>query len=754
MREEVYGVEGMTCAACSAAVERVTRKLPGVEESNVNLMTGTLRIRYDEQQLTPDTIVQKISKAGFTAIPPANPDKEKAAAASEENMKAGDQELKAEGRQVTTALVLAAVLLYVAMGPMLFPDIPLPALFDGNIRPFNYALLQMLLSLPILLIGRRFFTRGLRALFGGNPTMDSLVAIGAGVSFLYSLALTFLVSEDHHLVHQLYYESAGIVVALVMLGKHMEARSKRRTDEAVRKLMQLAPDVALLSNPDGTLQEVPTSQVKVGDLLLIRPGTRIPLDGTVEKGESSADEAMLTGESLPVDKLPGSQVIGGSVNQQGALYVRVTHVGEETTLSRIIRFVQQAQERKAPIAGLADKVAGIFVPAVIAIALLASLAWLIAGKDLSFVVRILTAVLVIACPCAMGLATPTAIVVGTGLGASRGILIRNGEALETTHKAQVVIFDKTGTLTQGRPSLVETVALHGDGEALTGLAALAEEASQHPLAEAFTRRAEELGARPQDLQVTQFENITGRGIRVTFSDGRKLALGNAAFMQDIGIDPAPLAGQADSFAGLGHTVIFAALNDTLTGLFSVADQVKPNAAQAVQELKDMGIRTVLLTGDTEAAARAIGSQVGVDEVIARVLPEEKAAVVERFRQQGHTVLMVGDGINDSPALAAADVGCAIGNGSDIAIEAADLVLMKSDVEDVPRAIRLSRLTIRNIKQNLFWAFFYNTIGIPVAAGLLYLFGGPLMNPMLAGLAMSLSSVFVVGNALRLRRARL
>ncbi|NLD51477.1 MAG: heavy metal translocating P-type ATPase, partial [Clostridiales bacterium] len=482
--------------------------------------------------------------------------------------------------------------------------------------------------------------------------------------------------------------------------------------------------------------------------------TRIPLDGTVEKGESSADEAMLTGESLPVDKLPGSRVISGSVNQQGTLHVRVTHVGEETTLSRIIRFVQQAQERKAPIAGLADRVAGIFVPAVIIIALLASAAWLIAGKDLSFAVRILTAVLVIACPCAMGLATPTAIVVGTGLGASRGILIRNGEALETTHGAQVVIFDKTGTLTQGRPSLADTIALQGDADALTSLAALAEEASQHPLAEAFTRRAKKLGARPRGLQVTRFENVTGRGIRATFSDGRTMVLGNAAFMEEMGMDPAPLSAKAQAFAGLGHTAIYAALDGQLAGLFSVADQVKPNAALAVQELKDMGIRTLLLTGDGQAAARAIGSQVGVDEVIASVLPEGKAAVVERFRQQGYTVLMVGDGINDSPALAAADVGCAIGNGSDIAMEVADLVLMKSDVQDVPRAIRLSRLTIRNIKQNLFWAFFYNIIGIPVAAGLLYLLGGPLMNPMLAGLAMSLSSICVVGNALRLRRAKL
>lgn len=749
MKHEVYKIDGMTCAACSAAVERVTGKMPGVEKSQVNLMTGTMDITYDEGQVSPEDIMQKVSKAGYSAWPMN-------AKAEASHVQGPDEleELRKERKLLTVALALSALMLYLAMGPMVFPGLPIPPLVDMSFRPQNFAMLQMLLTLPILWIGRRFFFHGLKTLWNRNPTMDSLVAIGAGVSFLYSLALTFLVGDDPMLVHQLYFESAAVVVALVMLGKHMEKRSKLRTTEAISKLMALAPDTAALVKDDNTVVEVPTSQVSVGQTILIRPGARIPLDGVVLKGASGVDEAMLTGESIPVEKVAGSEVIGGSVNQQGALYVRVSRVGENTTLSRIIRFVQDAQLKKAPISGLADKVAAVFVPVVIGMALLSAGAWWIAGKDLSFVIRILTAVLVIACPCAMGLATPTAIVVGTGLGAAQGILIRNGEALETTHKAQVVIFDKTGTLTEGKPRVTTLETLGMDDKEMLALVALAERASQHPLAAALVAKAEEAGAHAEGIQVEAFQSTTGMGIQADLSDGRTIAIGSIDLMYRLDIEPAPMRDRVEALAAQGETPVYVAINGHLAGLVSVADQVKPGAAQAVQELKDMGITTVLLTGDSQLAAQAIGKQVGVDEVVAKVLPDGKARVVAEHQTQGRVVMMVGDGINDSPALAAADIGCAIGNGSDIAIEAADLVLMRSDIQDVPRAIRLSRHTIRNIKQNLFWAFFYNTVGIPIAAGALYLFGGPLMNPMLAGLAMSLSSVFVVGNALRLKGVKL
>jgi len=750
MKQEVYLVDGMTCASCSSAVERVTRKLSGVQESQVNLVMGTLDITYDETQVTPDMIIGKIDKAGYSArLRIEEPQAVKAAPQADEMA-----DLKAEGRQVGIALALSAVLLYVAMGPMLIKGLPLPNIVNMDTHPVNAAMLQMLLAIPILLIGRRFFTHGFKALFNLSPTMDSLVALGASASFLFSLYMTFMITDNPHHVHHLYYESAGIVVSLVMMGKHMEARSKLKTTEAIRKLMELSPDTAILVKEDGSVTEVPTGSVKAGDTLLVRPGSKVPLDGRVIRGESAVDESLLTGESMPVEKTQNSEVIGGSLNQQGALYMTVTRVGQETVLSRIVRFVQDAQGKKAPISGMADKVAAVFVPIVIVIALASSIAWLAAGKDLSFAVTILTAVLVIACPCAMGLATPTAIVVGTGLGAVNGILIRNGEALEKTHETDVVVFDKTGTVTNGRPEVSYINALDGDEAGMMARAALAEQASQHPLAAAFITKAEEMNAPVSNLSVKDFRNTSGMGIEADFSDGSSIAIGNERLMANNSIAVEALREEADAFARKGETPVYIAVNGALSGIVSVADQLKPNAKDAVRELKGMGIRTVLLTGDNERTADTIGGLLEVDEVIANVLPEGKAKVINDIKSSGKKVLMVGDGINDSPALAAADVGLAIGSGSDIAIETADVVLMKSDIQDVPRAIRLSKKTIRNIKQNLFWAFIYNIIGIPIAAGLLYIFGGSLMNPMLAGLAMSLSSVFVVGNALRLRRAKI
>ena len=546
----------------------------------------------------------------------------------------------------------------------------------------------------------------------------------------------------------------------------------KKTKSAITALMRLTPDTALLADSG---KEVPTSAVKAGDVLLVKPGARIPLDGVVTKGESSVNEAMLTGESLPVEKAEGSEVIGGSVNENGVLYVKVTRVGEDTTLSRIIRFVEDAQGKKAPISRTADKVAGIFVPTVIAIAVLAAVIWAIAGKDFAFVLRVFTSVLVIACPCALGLATPTAIMVGTGLGAKHGILIRSGEILEVTHSVDTVVLDKTGTVTKGEPAVTEVCPAGGTAEGLLTIAAAVESVSQHPLAAAIVQAAQEkklsTGKQPE-----HFELLPGRGLRAVLS-GRTVLAGNRRLMEESGVDISALSEKADALAGQGETPMFFAADGALLGLISVADPVKETSAAAIAALHKQGLRVVLLTGDSRAAAEHIGALVGVDEVIPEVLPEEKAVHVQKLEAAGRKVMMVGDGINDAPALTAATVGCAIGNvastadgtapaltaatvgcaigsGSDIAIEAADIVLMRSDLEDVPRALRLSALTLRDIKQNLFWAFCYNTIGIPIAAGLLYALGGPLLSPMFAGAAMSLSSVCVVGNALRLGTVKL
>ena len=750
MREEKYDISGMHCAACSASVEKVTRRLPGVERSDVNLTTGIMTICYDESQVQPEQIVAKVEKAGFgAALHQDHP--APAAAQSAEDAEAAA--LRRKKTELIVAAVFSVALLYVSMGQMLpfgLPALPLPDIFSMHTHPVNFAILQLILAVPVLYCGRNFFLGGFKSLFHGNPNMDSLVAIGSGCSFAYSLVMTFLISDaPQTYVHNLYYESSAVVLTLVSLGKFLESRNMQKTKGAITALMQLAPDTAILAD---TGREVPTASLKVGDTVLVKPGARIPADGSVTEGESSVNEAMLTGESMPVEKGPDSEVIGGSVNQNGVLYVRVTRTGDDTTLSRIIRFVEDAQGKKAPISKTADKVAGVFVPTVITIALLAAVAWAIAGEPFSFVLRVFTSVLVIACPCALGLATPTAIMVGTGLGARHGILIRSGEILEITHSVDTVVLDKTGTVTQGTPAVTEIVPWETSEEALLNTAAAVEAVSSHPLADAITACARERGIQPQ-ARPESFENLSGRGLKATL-EGKTVLAGNRRLLQEHGVDPAPLQDRAEAFSAQGQTPMYFALDGRLLGLISVADPVKETSADAIRRMKESGIHTVLLTGDNRAAAEHIGALVGVDEVIAEVLPEEKAGVVEKLQAQGRTVMMVGDGINDAPALTAATVGCAIGSGSDIAIESADIVLMRSDLQDVPRALRLSALTLRDIKQNLFWAFCYNTIGIPIAAGLLYLFGGPLLSPMFAGAAMSLSSVCVVGNALRLGRAKL
>ena len=750
MREEKYDISGMHCAACSASVEKVTRRLPGVERSDVNLTTGIMTICYDESQVQPEQIVAKVEKAGFGAALHQDHPAPTAAQSAEDAEAAALRQKKTE---LIVAAAFSVALLYVSMGQMLpfgLPALPLPDIFSMHTHPVNFAILQLILAVPVLYCGRNFFLGGFKSLFHGNPNMDSLVAIGSGCSFAYSLVMTFLISDaPQTYVHNLYYESSAVVLTLVSLGKFLESRNMQKTKGAITALMQLAPDTAILAD---TGLEVPTASLKVGDTVLVKPGARIPADGSVTEGESSVNEAMLTGESIPVEKGPGSEVIGGSVNQNGVLYVRVTRTGDDTTLSRIIRFVEDAQGKKAPISKTADKVAGVFVPTVITIALLAAVAWAIAGEPFSFVLRVFTSVLVIACPCALGLATPTAIMVGTGLGARHGILIRSGEILEITHSVDTVVLDKTGTVTQGTPAVTEIVPWESSEEALLNTAAAVEAVSSHPLADAITACARERGIQLQ-ARPESFENLSGRGLKATL-EGKTVLAGNRRLLQEHGVDPAPLQDRAEALSAQGQTPMYFALDGRLLGLISVADPVKETSADAIRRMKESGIHTVLLTGDNRAAAEHIGALVGVDEVIAEVLPEEKAGVVEKLQAQGRTVMMVGDGINDAPALTAATVGCAIGSGSDIAIESADIVLMRSDLQDVPRALRLSALTLRDIKQNLFWAFCYNTIGIPIAAGLLYLFGGPLLSPMFAGAAMSLSSVCVVGNALRLGRAKL
>ncbi len=745
MKTETYIIEGMSCAACSGAVERVTRKLEGVSASDVNLIMAKMTITYDESQLTPERIMAAVERAGF-GIRPDIPEP------PQTTRDDADDDHKASALGIILAALFSALLMYVSMGHMIGSGLPLPQLISPHAHPLNFALAQLLLCLPVLFIGRKYFLSGIKALISLHPNMDSLVTIGCTASFLYSLVMTILIPGNPAHIHDLYFESAAVVLTLIMLGKHLEAGSRRRTKGAIRKLMELTPDTAVLITPDGAQTTVPVSTLKVGDTVLVKPGSRIPLDGEVTGGESGVDESMLTGESLPVFKQAGSPVTGGSVNQSGVLYVRITRIGENTILAGIIRFVQEAQGKKAPIAKIADKVAGVFVPAVMSIAIIAALLWLISGQELSFALRIFTSVLVIACPCALGLATPTAIMVGTGLGASNGILIRSGEALEITGRTKTVVFDKTGTLTEGKPSVSEVVCYNIDHRQLIRTAAEAESVSQHPLAAAVVDYARSRELEPHELP-RKFDNISGQGIVATLSSGITVAAGSVRLLESRNIDTSAASADLLRLSQKGCSVICIAIDGEVRGVIGISDSLKTTAAEAVARLRAMGLRTVMLTGDNRAAAEYMAALAGVDEVIAEVLPEQKAAVVADLQKHG-TVMMVGDGINDAPALAQADIGCAVGGGSDIAIESADIVLMKNDVCDVPRAVRLSRLTMTNIRQNLFWAFCYNTIGIPVAAGALYAVNGMLLSPMIGAFAMSLSSICVVSNALRLKTKKL
>lgn len=746
MITEKYNISGMTCAACSSAVERVTRKLESVAESNVNLTTGILTITYDENKLTPADIITKVERAGFGAELYMEKNKEEKAEAQEHL----EEEVKKTKHRLIANIILSIPLLYICLGHMLPIPMPLPSFMDMHMHPMTFAVIQLVLTICVLFNGRKFYIVGFKSLFKGNPNMDSLVALGTGSAFLYSFVMTIMIPHDHTCVHNLYYESAAMVVTLVMVGKYMEGRSKNKTSEAIRKLMELAPDTAIILR-NGEPKEVPVEQVVRGEMILIKPGSRIPLDGVVIEGTTSVDESMLTGESIPVEKEVDDEVIGGSVNYQGAIVVKVTRVGADTTLAKIVKMMEDAQGKKAPISKLADTVAGYFVPVVMAIAIVAAIIWTLLGHDITFVLTIFVSVLVIACPCALGLATPTAIMVGTGLGANHGILIKSGEALEISHKVDAVVLDKTGTITEGKPAVMKVISHSISEEELLKIAASCELVSEHPLGQAIVNGAKEKGI--ELAKVVDFQSITGQGIEAVL-DEKTYYIGNKKLCVEQKIDFTEYEAEAAQIANKGQTPMLVGLEGKVIGIVSVADTLKETSVEAIRKIKELGIEVHMLTGDNKLTAEYIGKKVGVDHVIAEVLPNDKASVVENLQKQGKCVMMAGDGINDAPALVQANVGVAIGSGSDIALDSSDVVLMKSDLNDVYKAIKLSKATIRNIKQNLFWAFFYNACGLPIAAGVLYPINGMLLSPIIGGLAMSFSSVFVVSNALRLRTTKL
>ena len=746
-----FALTGMSCASCAANIESAVSSLPEVSAASVNLATEVLSVTYQPGAINEEIICQTVAEAGYQAQVLAD----QAGASQAQIQQEADQAAQAKAnhqaalwRRFWQSAIFALPLLCLAMAEMVGLTLPTWLSHRGGGQLF--VSLQLALTLPILWLGRSFFLNGFKHLVKGHPNMDSLVALGTSAAVAYSLYSSIQVwLGDHHAAMSLYYESAGVILTLVTLGKYFEARSKGQTSAAIQALIKLAPQEAQVLR-EGQEVTLPLEQVQVGDLVRVRPGQKIPVDGRVVEGQSWVDESMLTGESLPVAKKVGDQVVGASLNQQGSLIVETNKVGQDTTLAQIIHLVQAAQGSKAPIAQLADRVSAVFVPVVMTLALVAGLAWyLIGGQSWAFALTISIAVLVIACPCALGLATPTAIMVGTGKGAEQGILIKSGTALEMAHQVDAVVLDKTGTLTQGQPQVTDVLPLTGwTPDQLLALAAAAEVNSEHPLGQAIVA-----GARERELalpEVTDFQSLTGSGIQVRL-DQATYYLGNRRLMQEQGLDLGQAEDQAAALAAGGKTPIYVANEHELLGLIAVADPLKETSPEAVRRLKAMGLQVVMLTGDNAKTAQALAAEAGIDQVISDVLPADKAQVVADLQAKGLKVAMVGDGINDAPALAQADVGLAIGRGTDVAIESADMVLMGSDLTSVATAIKLSQATIRNIKENLFWAFAYNVLGIPVAMGVLHLFGGPLLNPMLAGAAMSFSSVSVIVNALRLRR---
>ena len=737
-------IGGMTCAACAQRVEKAVKKLEGVTSTSVNFATENATVVYDPEKTRLSSIRQAIEKTGYQVMEINKKD------AADDERQRKQKEIKVLWTKFIVSAVFSLPLLYIAMVPMVkIIPLPFPAKLDPMQFPLLYALAELLLVLPVIGVGYKFYTIGFKSLWQRSPNMDSLIAIGTTAAVLYSLYNTWLIANGFVMaVEHLYYETAGVIITLILLGKTLEAVSKGRTSEAIKKLMGLAPKTAIIIQ-DGVEKEIPIDEVEIGDILVVKPGGKIPVDGSIIEGHTAIDESMLTGESMPVDKKVGDPVYTASLNTTGAIRFKVEKIGSETALAQIIRLVEDAQGSKAPIAQMADIVSGYFVPVVCAIAVLAGVAWYFGSGDLEFALTIFIAVLVIACPCALGLATPTAIMVGTGKGAENGILIKGGEALETAHKINTIIFDKTGTITEGKPTVTDVLTVDGiEKNRLLQLTASAEKGSEHPLGQAIVRGAE--GAGLDLLAMEDFESLTGRGIEAQIG-GQIVLAGNRKLMDGRSILLTVLEEVSDSLAEEGKTPMYVAINGKLSGIIAVADVVKQSSRAAIQELHNMGIEVAMITGDNKKTASAIARQVGIDHVLAEVLPQDKSNEVKQLQAQGRKVAMVGDGINDAPALAQADIGIAIGSGTDVAMESADIVLMRSDLMDVPTGILLSKKTIRNIKQNLFWAFGYNVIGIPIAAGVLYLFGGPLLNPMFAAAAMSLSSVSVLANALRLKR---
>jgi Cu+-exporting ATPase len=750
----IIPIAGMTCAACAKRIEKALGKNAGVVSASVNFATERASVIYDPGAIKLAQIKEVISKIGYTPL-----DVERKGAVDEDRVRK-EKEIGTLRKKFIVSASFGVPLLYLAMGSMVWwLPFPIPGMLRPMQYPLNYAIVQIALVIPIVIAGRKFYSVGFRSFIQGSPNMDSLIAIGTSAALVYSFYSTYqiFIGNIRGQAERLYFESAGVIITLILLGKYMEAVSKGKTSEAIKKLMGLAPKTATIIQNGGET-EIPIDEVERGHVILVKPGGKIPVDGVIVDGHSAVDESMLTGESIPIDKKPGDKVFAATINRNGILRFEATKVGSDTALAQIIKLVEDAQGSKAPIAAMADIVAGYFVPVVCVIAVIAAAAWYFLGTPpadwthFQFALTIFISILIIACPCALGLATPTAIMVGTGKGAENGILFKGGEALEITHKLNAIVFDKTGTLTEGHPEVTDIVVAEDSGirdeSHLLQIAASAEKGSEHPLGEAIVRRANAEGM--DFLGVDKFQALTGLGIEAVIG-GKKFFIGNRKLMNERGVALRNLERESDRLAEEGKTPMYVVLDDNLVGIIAVADVLKQSSAEAVRALRNMGIQVAMITGDNAKTANAIARQAGIDRVLAEVMPQDKSNEVKKLQGEGLRVAMVGDGINDAPALVQADIGIAIGSGTDIAMESADIVLMKSDLMDVPTAIALSRSTIRNIKQNLFWAFAYNTAGIPVAGGVLYIFGGPLLNPMLAAAAMSMSSVSVLSNALRLRR---
>ncbi len=746
--KEKFDVTGMTCSACSLSVEKAVEKMPGVKSVNVNLLANSMSVEFDDEAMDSRDVIKAVSDAGYGASVHSKTGQVK----SESQVNPVEEEIKEMKFRVIVSFIFLIPLMYISMGGMM--GLPVPSWIVGLENALTYAFLQFLLTLPVIYVNRKYYQVGFKTLWHRSPNMDSLIAVGSGAGLVYGIFAIFRIGYglghgDMGLVanyaHDLYFESAAMILALITMGKLLETRAKGRTSEAISKLMDLAPKVATVVR-DGLEVEIPIEEVVQGDIVVVRPGQSVPVDGLIVEGSSAVDQSALTGESIPVEKNVGDRVISATINKTGFFKFQAEKVGDDTTLSQIIQLVEEASASKAPIAKMADKIAAIFVPAVMSIALISTIVWLLLGHTFEFAMSIGIAVLVISCPCALGLATPVAIMVGTGKGASHGILIKSAETLETLHKIDTVVLDKTGTITEGEPVVTDILSDVGEKELLQ-IAASLEKPSEHPLAEAIVKRAAEEGV--SHKEVGNFDAISGRGIEGTI-DGKLYLAGNLALMEERLVDVSSYRDTSDSFARQGKTPLYFADEKKILGVIAVADVVKPTSRQAIDAFKSMGIDVVMLTGDNAITAEAIREELHIDRVVAEVMPQDKEEEIRNIQALGKTVAMVGDGINDAPALARADVGVAIGAGTDVAIESADIVLMKSDLLDAVTAVELSKATIKNIKENLFWAFFYNTLGIPLAAGVFYSALGWKLSPMFGAAAMSMSSVFVVTNALRLK----